>query len=129
MRSLFGNTNKVAFSLTMKLLQFFKPKPTQPTIESYGQPTEVSSEVQALMEWLFASLIAAGYFGRSHLVWYDNNPDPSLEKLIKKLICHDEPIFLYRCGGKAMSAPQGYYWRMMEEQPSMRVYQLEVKDE
>ena len=119
----------VAFPLTMKLLQFFKPKSPQLTIESYGESTGVSPEqIQSVMEWLFASLIAAGYFGRSHLVWYDNNPDPSLEKLIKKLIRHDEPIFLYRCGGKAMSAPQGYYWRMMEEQPSMKIYQLEIRN-
>ena len=80
------------------------------------------------MEWLFASLLNAGYVGRSHLIWYDcDKPDPSLEKLIKKLIRRDEPIFLYRCGGNAMPAPQGYYWRMMEEHPSMRIYQLEVK--
>ena len=113
----------------MKLLNFFKPKTPKPTIESYGQPTEVSSEVQALIEWLFASLIAVRYFGRSHLVWYDNNLDPSLEKLIKKLIRCDEPIFLHRCGDRAMTAPQGYYWRMMSEHLSMQVYQLEVKDE
>ncbi|MEA5595769.1 hypothetical protein [Rivularia sp. UHCC 0363] len=110
----------------MKILQFLKPKPT---IDSYGQPSSIDpQEIQSLMEWLFASLIAVGYFGRSHLIWYDcDNPDPSLEKLIKKLIRRDEPIFLYRCGGRTMPAPQGYYWRMMSEHPSTRIYQLEVK--
>ncbi|MGB6297292.1 MAG: hypothetical protein WBF90_14070 [Rivularia sp. (in: cyanobacteria)] len=72
--------------------------------------------------------MAAGYCERSHLVWYDNNLDPSLEKLIKKLIRHDEPIFLYRCGDRAMPLPQGYYWRMISENSSMRIYQLEAKD-
>ena len=112
----------------MKLLNFLKPKPT---IESYGQPNGVSPEqVQSLMEWLFASLLNAGYVGRSHLIWYDNNnPEPSLKKVVKKSIRSDEPVFLYRCcGGRAMPAPQGYYWRIMEEYPSMRVYQLEVRN-
>ena len=120
----------VAFPLTMKILQFFKPKPPQPTIESYGESTGVSPEqIQSLMEWLFASLLNAEYCGKSHLVWYDSdNPDPSLEKLIKKLIRRDEPIFLYRCGGRVISVPQDYYWRIMEEYPSMRVYQLEVRN-
>ncbi|NJO63042.1 MAG: hypothetical protein HC836_33930 [Richelia sp. RM2_1_2] len=119
----------------MKLLNFLKPKPT---IESYGQPAGVSPEqVQSLMEWLFASLLNAGYVERwslreppkaSHLIWYDSdNPDPSLGKLIKKLIHRDEPIFLYRCGDRAMPAPQGYYWRIISEHPSTRIYQLEVK--
>ncbi|NJO64606.1 MAG: hypothetical protein HC836_42635 [Richelia sp. RM2_1_2] len=47
----------------MKLLNFLKPKST---IESYGQPNGVPPEqVQSLMEWLFASLLNAGYVGRS----------------------------------------------------------------
>ena len=114
----------------MKLLDLFKPKPAQPIIESYSQPNGVSPEqVQSLYEWLFASLIAAGYFGKSHLVWYNSDsPDPSLEKEIKKLLRRDEPIFLYRCGGRTMQLPDGYYWRMMNEYPSTRVYQLEVKE-
>jgi hypothetical protein len=65
------------------------------------------------MEWLFASLMSAGYFGRSHLIWFDNdNPDPSLEQIVKKVMRCDEPVFLYRIGGRAMSPPDGYYWRM-----------------
>ncbi|WP_414623851.1 hypothetical protein [Calothrix sp. CCY 0018] len=114
----------------MKLLNFLKPKTPQPTIDSYGETTGVSSEqVQSIMEWLFASLMAAGYLGRSHLIWFDSdNPDPNLEKLIKKLTRYNEPTFLCRCGGRVMPAPDDYYWRMMTEHPSMRVYQLEVKE-
>ncbi|MDJ0620960.1 MAG: hypothetical protein QNJ63_30195 [Calothrix sp. MO_192.B10] len=49
------------------------------------------------MEWFFASLMAAQYFGKSHLVWYDSSrPDPRLEQEVKKLLKRDEPIFLYR---------------------------------
>ena len=112
----------------MKLLQFLKPKPAQPTIDSYGQSNCTDpQEIQSLMEWLFASLLNAGYVGKSHLVWYNSDsPDPSLEKEIKKLLRQGEPIFLYRCGGRVQPAPPGCYWRMMDEHPSMRIYQLEV---
>lgn len=80
------------------------------------------------MEWLFASLLNAGYFGRSHIIWYDSNdPNFSQEKEIKKLLRRDEPVFLYRVGGRTMPLPQGYYWRMMEENSSMGIYQLEIK--
>ncbi|WP_201026202.1 hypothetical protein [Mastigocoleus testarum] len=49
----------------MKLPNFLKPKLTTPTIESYSQPNGVSPEqVQSLMEWLFGSLLNAGYVGR-----------------------------------------------------------------
>ena len=114
----------------MKLLNLFKPKPAQPTIDNYGEPSSIDpQEIQSVMEWLFASLIAAGYVGRSHVIWYNSDrPDPSLEKEIKKLLRRDEPIFLYRIGGRAMQLPEGYYWRIMDEHPSMRVYQLEVKE-
>jgi hypothetical protein len=116
----------------MKLLQFFKPKPAHPTIESYGQAScgVPPEQIQAIMEWLFACLMSAGYFGRSHLIWFDSDDlDPSLEQIVKKVMRRDEPIFLYRCGGRVQPPPDGHYWRMMGEHPSMRIYQLEVKDD
>lgn len=115
----------------MKFLQFLKPKPTQPTIESYGQTSSgiEQQQIQSIIEWLLASLMAAGYFGKSHIIWYNsNNHDVSLERLVKKLAQGNEPVFLYRCGGKVQPPPNRHYWRMMDEHPSMRVYQLEVKD-
>ncbi|WP_335173774.1 hypothetical protein [Nostoc sp.] len=115
----------------MKFLSFFKPKPAQPTIHSYGQQAcgVPQEQIQSLMEWLFASLMAAGYNGKSHIIWYDSdNSDSNLEQKIKKVVRFGEPIFLYRCGGRVSSLPTGYYWRMMDEYPSMRIYQLEVKD-
>ena len=126
-----GNTLYSCVSHPMKLPNFLKPKPPQLTIDNYGQPTTIDPEqIQSLYEWLFASLLNAGYVGRSHIIWYDSdNPDPSLEKAVKKAMRRNEPIFLYRCGGRAMQLPEGYYWRMMDEHPSMRIYQLEVKDD
>lgn len=126
-----GTLNRVAFLTVMKFLNFLKPKPAQPTIDCYGQlNSRVEPEqIQSLMEWLFASLMAAGYEGKSHIIWYDSdNPDSSLEQMIKKAMRSCEPVFLYRCGGRVSSPPVGYCWRMMNEYPSMRIYQLEVKD-
>jgi hypothetical protein len=50
--------------LHTKLLTLLpEPTPTSPTINSMGQPeSDVSAEtIQAVMEWLFASLMHAGY--------------------------------------------------------------------
>jgi len=129
----------VAFLTVMKFLNFLKPKPAQPTIDCYGQLNcrLEPEQMQSVMEWLFASLMAVGYFGKSHIIWYDSDacggrlrhrPDPSLEQVMKKVVRSGEPTFLYRCGGRVSSPPTGYYWRMMDEYPSMRIYQLEVKD-
>ncbi|NEU77590.1 hypothetical protein G1O98_00435 [Nostoc sp. UIC10630] len=115
----------------MKFLNFLKPKPAQPTIDNYGQQAcgVPQEQIQSLMEWLFASLLNAGYSGKSHLIWYNSeNPDPAREQMIKKAMRSCEPVFLYRCGSRVSSPPTGYYWRMMDEHPSMRIYQLELKD-
>lgn len=114
----------------MKILNFLKPKPAQPTIDSYGQTNSGVEpiQIQLLMEWLFASLLNAKYYGKSHLIWYNSDKqDPSLEQVIKKAMHRGELVFLYRCGSRTMPPPQSYYWQMMDEHPSMRIYQLEVK--
>lgn len=117
----------------MNLFQLFKPKPVAatPVIETYGEAVNIDpQEIQAVMEWLFASLVNAQYSAKAYLIWYDdNNPNPGLEKVVKKLTNHQQPIFQYRCGNRSLPLPNSFYWRMMEEYPSMRVYQLEVKDE
>jgi hypothetical protein len=88
-------------------------------------------EMQPIMEWLFASLLNAGYSGTAHLIWYNDAvpPNPYLEKAVKDGIRKDEPTLLYRCGARVQLLPNGYYWRLMAEHPSNRIYQLEVKDE
>ncbi|MHC5673036.1 hypothetical protein [Nostoc sp.] len=71
----------------MKILNFLKPKPAQPTIDSYGQQSSGVEpiQMQSLMEWLFASLLNAKYFGKSYLISYNSdNTDPSVEQVIKK---------------------------------------------
>ncbi|BAT57023.1 hypothetical protein NOS3756_60350 (plasmid) [Nostoc sp. NIES-3756] len=116
-----------------QFLRLLKPKlkTVQPTIESYGQLScgVDPEQIQSVMEWLFASLLDAGYFEKSHIFWCDDkNPDSNLEQVVKKAIRRGEPIFLYRFGSRVQPPPNGYHWRMMEH-PSMRVYQLEIKEQ
>lgn len=81
------------------------------------------------MEWLFLSRVSAGYWGNSHLIWYnDAQPEPEWEQALKEAINQQEPTFLYRVGERTLGPPEGYYW-LMTEHPSTRVYQLEVNDE
>ena len=51
-------------NLVRALIASLKPKPQsqQPGIDSYGQTTLSPPEEQELMEWLFNSLMGAGYF-------------------------------------------------------------------
>lgn len=122
----------LARSLLAPLLPQPSNNPLTPTIESYGQGESGISmeEMQPIMDWLFASILNAGYYGTSHLIWYnDAAPNPNLEKAIKTGIKRDEPTLLYRCGSRVQPLPKGYYWRLMAEHPSNRIYQLEVKEE
>jgi len=114
-----------------QLLNFLKPKPQAPTIESYGQQDcgVALEQIQSVMEWLFASLMNAGYYGKSHVIWYDDaKPDLNNGRSLSSAMRRNEPVFLYRCGGRVQPPPDGYCWRMMGEHPSMRVYQLEIQD-
>lgn len=109
------------------LLAFLRPKSNKPEIESYGQNyngLEVE-EIQQIMEWLFATLLNAGYFGRSHVIWDSGQEwrEVALTGLLR-----DEPVFLYRCGEKFPVSPEHCYWRLMAEHPSLRIYQLEVQE-
>jgi hypothetical protein len=70
------------------------PTPTSPTINSRGQPESgVSAEtIQAVMEWLFASLMHAGYYGPSHLYWLQPQVRASTAPSLQQ--CHrlGEPV-------------------------------------
>lgn len=105
-------------------------KQPQPTIDSYGQQScgLPEEQIQSIMEWLFLSLVGARYWGNAHLLWYnDAEPNPELEQALKEAIQQQEPTFLYRCGDRTLQPPAGYYWRMITEHPSTRIYQLEVR--
>jgi hypothetical protein len=75
--------------LQTKLLTLLPaPTPTSPTINSRGQPESgVSAEtIQAVMEWLFASLMHAGYYGQSHLYWLHPQVEPAQNRALQH--CH-----------------------------------------
>ena len=107
------------------------PKPKQLTIDSYGQETcgLPFAQIQSVMEWLSLSLMAAGYQAKAHVIWDSQEAGVNLADVLKNSLRHDEPTFLYRCGDRPMPPPTGYYWRLMPEYPTLRMYQLERKEE
>ena len=84
---------KKYINLATALIASLKPKSQQPAIDSYGLPALSGPEEQALMEWLFASLMGARYFGKAHLIW-DGGQDREREMFAA--LMRNEPIFLYR---------------------------------
>jgi hypothetical protein len=60
---------KKYLNLFTALLASLQPKSGLPIIDTYGQSTFTQDQQQDLMEWLFASLMGAGYFGKAHLIW------------------------------------------------------------
>ena len=117
---------KKYLNLVTGLIASLRPKSKISTIDSYGQSTLTQEQQQALMEWLFASLIGAGYFGKAHLIW-DDGQDRERE-IFTALIRH-EPIFLYRLGARPTPEVEGYVWRPIGEHPSLQMYQLEMEVE
>jgi hypothetical protein len=117
---------KKYLNLVTALLASFRPKSKIPIIDSYGQSMLNQDEQQALMEWLFASLIGAGYFGKAHLIWDDGQ---DREREIFTALMRNEPIFLYRQGARPSPTVEGYGWRLIGEHPSLRVYELEMEVE
>lgn len=107
------------------------PQPDRLTISSHGQETcgIPFEQITEVMKWLSLSLIAAGYRARAHIVWDSPEASVSLDDLPRGSMRRNEPIFLYRCGDRPMSPPVGYYWRLVTEHPTMRVYQLELKND
>jgi hypothetical protein len=63
------------------------------------------------------------------LFWLGDEDDSDVMKVLQRLTHKQEPVFLYRCGDRTFTPPDRYYWRMMSEHPSMRVYQLEWKED
>ncbi len=117
---------KKYLNLVTALLASLKPTSELPIIDSYGESTLNQDEQQALMEWLFASLMGAGYFSKAHLIWDDGK---DREREIFTALMRNEPIFLYRQGARPTQTVEGYGWRLIGEHPSFRVYELEMEVE
>ncbi|MEG4960305.1 MULTISPECIES: hypothetical protein [unclassified Microcoleus] len=117
---------KKYINLATALIASLKPKSKTPIIDTYGESMLTQDEQQALMEWLFASLMGAGYFGKSHLIWDDGK---DREREIFTALMRNEPIFLYRQGARPTPTVEGYCWQLIGEHSSLRVYQLEMEVE
>lgn len=104
---------------------------TNPLLRSYGQDASGmdAETIQAVIEWLIFSLLQYGYCGEAHLFWMEVDDTPAVIEQLKRAVRKKEPIFMYRCSDSSSCPPDGYYWRMMSEHQSMRVYQLEVKED
>lgn len=122
----------------LQFLSKFAPKRQTPDPEniiadtklaSYGQEVSGCSDetIHAGLEWVFISLLAAGYRGQAHLFWLDEEATEGILKLQRKAIKKNELIFLYRCSDRTPPAPDGFYWRLMPEHPEMKIYQLELR--
>ena len=111
-----------------EIIPFFKP--SQLTISSHGQKTcpLPFDQIREAMEWLGLSLMAAGYQAKAHIIWDSPETSEDLGSLFKSSLRRDEPTFLYRCGDRPTSPPTGYYWRLMPEYPTLRMYQLERQE-
>ncbi|MEG4857134.1 hypothetical protein QUB75_04535 [Microcoleus sp. K1-B6] len=117
---------KKYINLATALIASLKPKSKTPIIDTYGESTLNQDEQQALMEWLFASLMGVGYFSKAHLIWDDGK---EREREIFTALMRNEPIFLYRQGVRPTPTVEGYGWRLIGEHPSLRVYELQVEVE
>jgi hypothetical protein len=97
---------KKYLNLASALIASLKPKSQSPAIDTYGQSALTNEQQLALMEWLFASLMGAGYFGKAHLIWDDGKDK---EREIFTALMRNEPIFLYRQGARPTPTAEGYY--------------------
>lgn len=108
---------------------FPPPEPKQLAISSHGQETcgIPFEQVKDVMKWLGLSLIAADYRARAHIIWDKPEAGVDIEALPKGSLRRNEPVFLYRCGDRPTPPASGYYWRLMPEYPTLRMYQLETQ--
>jgi len=117
---------KKYLNLSAALIASLKPQFQIPVIDAGCQSALNQDERQALIKWLFACLMGAGYFGKAHLIW-DGGQDREREMFAA--LMRNEPILLYRRGARPSPTVEGYGWRLIGEAPSLRVYQLEMKVE
>ena len=110
---------------------FPSAKPKQLTINGHGQescgiPFE---QITDIMKWLGLSLMNASYEAKAHIIWDSPETEAELGAVLKDLSRRDEPTFLYRCGDRPMQPPTGFYWRLMPEYSTLRMYQLELTEQ
>lgn len=117
---------KKYLNLATAFIASLKPKSKISIIDTYGPSTLTDEQQQALMEWLFASLMSVEYFAKAHLIWDDGK---DREREIFTALMRNEPIFLYRQGARPSPKVEGYCWRLIGEHPSFRVYELEMEVE
>ncbi|MEM9214687.1 MAG: hypothetical protein AAGD25_10105 [Cyanobacteria bacterium P01_F01_bin.150] len=104
------------------------PQEEKITFDCYGEDSSGVSHaiVQEIMEWISLSLYHCGYRGNAQVIWYNEDVSNDwVQEALQEGIRKDEPVLLYRTGMTTSSAPTGYYWRMVPEHPSTRIYQLE----
>ncbi len=116
---------KRILDITGAILAPLRPSSNKLEIDTYGQSSLPEEEERGIREWLFASLMNAGYFGKAHLIWDSGNQ--SWDKPTLTGVLRDEPVLLYRCGNRPSPPPEKCYWRLMAEHPSLRIYQLEIQ--
>ncbi|MBD1913459.1 MULTISPECIES: hypothetical protein [unclassified Leptolyngbya] len=97
-------------------------------LHSYGQENSGLSgaEIQPIMEWVSLSIYKSGCAGVSHLFWV--LPQDDLRQKLQRLYRNGHIILGYRCGDRMAPPPNGFYWRMVTQHKSTRIYQLKVKD-
>ena len=110
---------------------FPTPKPNQLNISSHGQEACGLSfeQIKEIMKWLGLSLMAADYRANAHIIWDSPEHPIDLGSVLKKGLKRNEPVFLHRCGDRTIPPPTGYYWRLMPEYLTLRMYQLELQDQ
>lgn len=92
-------------------------------LENSGLPMK---KIQAIMEWVSASIYNAGYTGESHVFWL--LPEHDQRRELRRLYRKGDMVMAYRLGDRLAPAPDGLYWRTVTEHESKRVYKLEEQE-
>lgn len=95
-------------------------------IETYGMWQLDEPTARQVLEWITLTLIHYEYTGTAHLIFSDGSG--FIHRQVLTGFLRGQPAFLYRCGESVVQVPVNVYWRLIGEHPSLRVYQLELKD-
>jgi hypothetical protein len=95
---------KKLFGIASALLASLRPKLNKQEMDSYGQSSLPKEEGKGIMEWLFASLMNAGYIGKAHLIWDTGNQ--TWDKPILTGVLRDEPVLSRSAVATDLHRPQ-----------------------